>query len=307
MVDKIKCFVCTGLSASGKSSIAEALAKFHNADLVSSDAIRGELSFVEDQSRNGEVFNIFHKRIRDGLNAGRSVVCDATNITIKSRKQIIDIAKRIPNVEIVCVLMATPYLTCVERDRKRSRSVGEEILRRQLMKFQIPFYEEGFDDIVVVRTMPQSYDTGGWLGDIREQMESFDQKNPHHKYLLGEHSDRVFYKFSEIEAYLKYSHGALFHDIGKLKTQTIDENGVAHYFNHENVGAYDYFIYKFYSNDYVTKRYRDTMLNDTFLINYHMMPFTWKVNKTINKYKKIFGEEKTEMLIYFNELDRSCS
>jgi predicted kinase len=305
-MNKQTCYILVGLSASGKSSVAEALAKFHNADLVSSDVIRGELSFVEDQSRNEEVFNIFHKRIRDGLNAGRSVIADATNITIKSRKQIIDIAKRIPNVEIVCVLMATPWETCVERDKKRNRSVSEEVLRRQLMKFQIPFYEEGFDDIVVVRTMPQDYDTGGWLGDIREQMENFDQKNPHHEHLLGEHCDRVFYKFSEIEAYLKYSHGALFHDMGKLKTQTIDDKGVAHYYNHENVGAYRYFIDRAYDNNCFSIRGR-ALLDNTFLINYHMMPFTWKEPKTVEKYKKIFGEEKTEMLIYFNECDRSCS
>ena len=140
-MNKQTCYILVGLSASGKSSITEALVKFHNGVLVSSDAIRGELSFIEDQSRNEEVFNIFHKRIRDGLNEGSSVVADATNITIKSRKQIIDIAKRIPNVEIVCVLMATPYLTCVERDKKRTRSVGEEVLRKQLMKFQILYHE----------------------------------------------------------------------------------------------------------------------------------------------------------------------
>ena len=56
-MSKQTCYLCIGLSASGKSSIAETLAKFHNADLVSSDAIRSELSFVEDQSRNEEVFN----------------------------------------------------------------------------------------------------------------------------------------------------------------------------------------------------------------------------------------------------------
>ena len=300
-------YLMVGLSASGKSSIAEALTKFHNADLVSSDAIRGELSFVEDQSQNEEVFKIFHKRIRDGLNAGHSVIADATNITIKSRKQIIDIAKRIPNVEIVCVLMATPYFTCVERDRKRSRSVGEKVIEKQFKRFQIPFYEEGFDDIVIVRTMPSYYNTSRTLEALRYIMETFDQMNPYHKYSLGEHSDRVFYKFSEVPAYINYSHGALFHDLGKLDTRTIDENGVAHYYNHENVGAYQYLILKFYSDDYVTnKKYKDTMLNDTFLINYHMMPFAWKEPKTVEKYKKIFGEEKTEMLIFFNECDRSC-
>ncbi len=306
-MNKQTCYLCVGLSASGKSSIAEALAKFHNAVLVSSDAIRSELSFAEDQSRNEEVFKIFHRRIRDGLNAGKSIIADATNITLKSRKQIIDIAKRIPNVEIVCVLMATSYLTCVERDRKRSRSVGEKVIEKQLKKFQIPFYEEGFDDIVIVRTMPSSFNTSRALEALRYMMEIFDQMNPYHKYSLGEHSDRVFYKFSEVPAYINYSHGALFHDLGKLDTRTIDENGVAHYYNHENIGAYQYFILKFYSDDYVTnKRYKDTMLNDAFLINYHMMPFSWKEPKTVEKYKKIFGEDKTEMLIFFNECDRSC-
>ena len=304
MTDKITCYICTGLSASGKSTIGKALAKFHDITYISSDEIRAEISTYEDQSHNEEVFKIFHKRIRDSLNNGIGCVCDATNITIKSRKQIIDIAKRIPNVEIVGVLMATPFEACIARDTGREHEVGLKVLEKQYKKFQIPFYEEGFDDIVIIRTMPQSYDTGGWLGNLREEMENFDQKNPHHKYTLGEHSDRVFYRFSEIEAYLKYSHGALFHDIGKLKTQTFDENGVAHYYCHENVGAYDYFIYKFYSNDYAT-RYKHVVLDDAFLINYHMMPFTWKMNKTVNKYKKLFGEEKTEMLIFFNECDRS--
>ena len=305
-MSKQTCYILVGLSASGKSSIAETLANFHNADLVSSDAIRGELSFEEDQSRNEEVFKIFHKRIRDSLNAGHSVIADATNITIKSRKQIIDIAKRIPNVEIVCALIATPWATCVERDKKRSRSVGKEVIEKQLKRFQIPFYEEGFDDIVIVKTMPPIFHTNGILETRRKEMDNFNQKNPHHKYSLGKHSDKVFYKFSEVNAYINYSHGALFHDLGKLYTRTIDENGIAHYYNHENIGAYRYLILKFYSDDYVTnKKYKDTMLNDTFLINYHMMPFNWKEPKTVEKYKKLFGEEKTEMLIFFNECDRS--
>lgn len=303
-----KLFILCGISSSGKSTIGKAINKFYNGNYISTDEIRAELSYCEDQSRNNEVFKIFHKRIRDSLNADIVTTADATNITIKSRKQIIDIAKRIPNVEIVCVLMATPYLTCVERDKKRKRSVGREVIEKQLRKFQIPFYEEGFDDIVVVRTMPSYYNTLQTLELLLYMMGSFDQMNPHHKYSLGEHSNKVFYKFSEVSAYINYSHGALFHDLGKLDTRTIDENGIAHYYNHENVGVYEYFILRFYSNDYVTnKEYKNTMLNDTFLINYHMMPFTWKMNKTVEKYKKIFGEDKAEMLIYFNECDRSCS
>lgn len=298
-----KLFILCGISGSGKSTMGKTINKFYNGNYISSDEIRAELSYCEDQSRNDEVFKIFHKRIRDSLNADIITTADATNLTIKSRRQIIDIAKRIPNVEIVCVLMATPYGACIRRDLARERTVGERVLRKQLRKFQVPFYEEGFDDIVVIRTMSSAYDTSYELNDVmRIIMNNFDQKNPYHKYSLGEHSDKVFYKFREIDAYLKYSHGALFHDLGKLDTQIIDENGIAHYYNHENVGAYYYIIYEFYSDDYD----KDAMLDNAFLINYHMMPFSWKEPKTVEKYKKIFGEEKTEMLIFFNECDRSC-
>ena len=305
-MSKQTCYLCVGISGSGKSSIAEALAKFHNAVLVSSDTIRGELSFVEDQSRNEEVFNIFHKRIRDGLNEGSSVIADATNLTLKSRRQIIDIAKRIPNVEIVCVLIATPWGTCIERDKKRNRSVGEEVLRKQLRKFQIPFYEEGFDDIVVVKTMPPIFHTNGILLDMEKAMDDFDQKNPHHKHDLLGHCVLTFNEFERVYKAEKcdYWDGAFYHDLGKLETQTIDENGIAHYYNHENVGAYRYFINRAYDN---SKFKGKALLDSTFLINYHMMPFTWKEPKTLEKYKKVFGEETTEMLIYFNERDRSCS
>ena len=297
-------YLMVGLSASSKSTMAETLAKFHNAVLVSSDAIRGELSFVEDQSRNEEVFKIFHQRIRNGLNAGKSVIADVTNLTMKSRKQIIDIAKRIPNVEIVCVLMATPYLTCVDRDKKRSRSVGKEVLEKQLKRFQIPFYEEGFDDIIIVKTMPQSYSTNGYLTNALDKMYKFDQETPYHKHDLFVHSSNVVHQFTNNDIYMDLYDGALLHDLGKLTTKTFDDTGVAHYYNHENIGAYEYFIGRMYEDPHW---YADDILNNTFLINYHMLPFTWKEPKTVEKYKKIFGEEKTEMLIYFNECDRSCS
>ena len=294
-------YLMVGLSASGKSTLAQSLAKFHNADLVSSDSIRGELSFVEDQSRNEEVFKIFHKRIRDGLNEGRSVIADATNITIKSRKQIIDIAKRIPNVEIVCVLMATPYEGCIARDCGREHEVGDAVIVKQLKKFQIPFYEEGFDDIVIVKTMPQSYSTNGYLTNAIHKMENFDQETPYHKHNLLMHSLRAVHKFTVDNIYIDLYDGALLHDLGKLTTKTFDNTGVAHYYSHENVGAYEYFIGRMYEDPYW---YTDDILNNTFLVNYHMMPFSWKEPKTVEKYKKIFGEEKTEMLISFNECDR---
>lgn len=65
--------VMVGLSASGKSSYAKELEKENptNTIVISSDAIREEIcGSVEDQSKNGEVFRIFHERIRRNLENG---------------------------------------------------------------------------------------------------------------------------------------------------------------------------------------------------------------------------------------------
>ena len=65
MNKKPKLFLMVGLSASGKSTIAKGLAEDYKAVIVSSDAIREEIcGNVSDQSKNEEVFKIFHKRIR---------------------------------------------------------------------------------------------------------------------------------------------------------------------------------------------------------------------------------------------------
>lgn len=49
----------------------------------------------------------------------------------------------------------------------------------------------------------------------------------------------------------------------------------------------------------------DFLLDCCFLINYHMMPFNWNTEKTKNKWKNIFGEEKYNMLLRFHECDKA--
>ena len=85
-----------GLSGSGKSSIAKDLAVKYHAEIVSSDAIREELfGSCQNQSDNEKVFNIFNKRIRESLNKNKNVIADATNITIKSRRAIVEYVRKL--------------------------------------------------------------------------------------------------------------------------------------------------------------------------------------------------------------------
>lgn len=90
-MNKPTLWVMCGLSGSGKSTIAKKLAQEHeNTVIVSSDQIREELTGdYENQDRNDEVFQVFHKRIRENLENNKNVIADATNLTMKSRRAIL--------------------------------------------------------------------------------------------------------------------------------------------------------------------------------------------------------------------------
>jgi predicted kinase len=306
-MNKPKLFIMIGLSAAGKSTIAKELAKDYEAVIVSSDSIRKEIcGNVSDQSKNEEVFKLFHKRIRKYLHEKRNVIADATNITMKSRRAIINNVKKM-DIEIIAYIVPKKIEDCIKDNVEREYIVQEEVIYKQMKRFQIPFLEEGFDKIIV---HDFNYDLRYKLYplEIIEKMTGFDQKNPHHNMYLEDHCDFTYNKFSDLaHPYDVYKSGFLLgakiHDFGKLCTQTIDENGIAHYFGHENVGSYCvlttlYNPFEEYNTDVF-------LLDCCFLINYHMMPFNWNTEKTKNKWKNIFGEEKYNMLLKFHECDKA--
>lgn len=309
-MNKPKLYIMTGLSGSGKSTIAQKLAEENpNTVIVSSDAIREELTGkVEDQTKNEEVFKIFHNRIRKNLENKKNVIAYATNITMKSRRAIMMKVNGL-DIEKICCLIPKPYEQCKIDNKDRLHPVPDEVLDKQIMRFQVPFYEENFDKIIVYRD-------DSWN---KYQMDSikmffamwgFDQKTPYHNMTLDNHCLNAYNLFCnkiphktllKLEYVNGYAMGAKLHDFGKIMVQTFDENGVAHYYSHENTGSF--FIL---SQMVKPPVWTDDMLLDCcFLINYHMMPFNWTSNKAKERWKKRFGEYKYQMLLDFNECDRA--
>lgn len=281
--------VMCGLSGSGKTSCAELEAEEWGYEIVSSDNIRAELGDVNDQSQNNKVFQIFYQRIKDHLNACHHVIADATFLTIKERRRILEEVKDIKCYKS-CYIMATPFDECLKNNKSRDRQVPESVIYRQRAKFQVPFEEEGWDDIDI-KYYKSRMDV---LDVLLRRMTRFDQKNPHHQNSLLVHSVKVAEKFAKDE----YDFwNALLHDYGKLFTQTFDENEVAHYYNHESVGAYELLI------NYAALTY-DMYQSALFLTNYHMLPFGWKTDKAKEKWRRIFGDEKFQMLMDFHECDK---
>ena len=296
MMDKPTLWVMVGLSGSGKSSVAKEIAENNsNTMIVSSDSIREELTGdYGDQKNNKEVFKVFHKRIREALENNTNVIADATNITMRSRRAIIENIKGI-ECRKIAYLILKPFDQCKIDNLNRQHPVPGEVLDKQIRKFQIPFYEEGWS---FIKRRDFLRDGEITILDISLKMKNFDQKNPHHTMSLLDHSDCTYKLFADKEYPMSFQLGALLHDVGKLYCQTFDELGVAHYFDHNSIGSYLILtsLDEFYHYD---------ILDTCFLINYHMMPFSWTTEKSKKRWKKRFGEYKYQMLIDFHECDKA--
>ena len=296
-----KLFVIIGLPGSGKSFEARKIAEEETAIIVSSDAIRKEINGDEnDQNNGGKVFEIAKKRLKEALTEGRNVIMDSTNISCKRRIALLEEMKKYAT-ESIAVLMATPFEMCVERQNLRERKVDVEVITRMYHNFQVPYYYEGWNKIEVV--YPGRHWTDRCSKNIIDlitgcgELFDFDQKNPHHQMTLGWHMNACYEYVRHRSDDVSLCEAALFHDIGKIKTQTFDTNGVAHYYQHHCVSGYDsLFEFGFCFND-------DERLLRAAYIQWHMGPYFWKEEKTQKKYKNLLGDEFYNNLMLLHEGD----
>lgn len=289
-------FVMIGVSGSGKSTLAEKIHRETNTVLLSSDAIRAELFNDETyQGNNGLVFQTLFERLDSCVKSNKDVIVDATFLSRKDRKRFKQYKNK-KNISIAYLVMATDYETCVKNDSQRNRTVGEEVIQKQIKKFEFPLESE-YDEFYVF-TKPSEY-----LMHINEKKEHlclfelmekhnkgevrFDINNPHHKRYLFGHMQAAFRYGLTHNFPWEVRIAALLHDIGFVYTRQNDELGISHYYNHANVSAY-------------------ILLTETTLpykvialVNYHMIPYQKDVDGI-----KIFGEEFWNELLMLNECDK---
>jgi predicted kinase len=141
-----------GLPGSGKSSWF----KRHNIRPLSSDLLR-QLLFddAEEQRFQDLVFANLRSMLKARLIARRPMnYVDATNLTPHDRRNWIKLAKDF-GYDVQGVFFDVPVEVCLERNRKRSRTVGEDVMRRMAGKLRPPTFDEGFSKITVVRVKKQ--------------------------------------------------------------------------------------------------------------------------------------------------------
>ncbi len=247
----MKFLMLIGLPGSGKSAYATRRARDDfrlnkNVKYISSDAIRGELYGNEaDQSNPAKVFDTMYKRTVAALKDGCDVIYDATNISRKRRR---DLLSRLPSSteKFACVIWAR-YETCIERDSHRERTVGQAVIKRMLLAFQPPYYDEGWKRIEFkMNDKPYTMsELEGWL--------SVRNDNPHHSGTVGDHTRRVVREVTKRTSGREFDFNvcssptmaiaAYLHDIGKGFVKSFadcrgNETEIAHFYGHHNVGSY---------------------------------------------------------------------
>ena len=291
-----------GLPGSGKSTYIEKYYSYYH--VHSSDAIREELSGdVNNQDINKQVFSTLHKRVKEDLVAGYNVVYDATNISWKRRKAFLQELKNI-NCHKECVLMATPFELCVQRNNERDRVVPYFVIERMYKNFDIPWYNEGWDSIVIAYANSDAMaQYGDWSRFVVDHLD-FAQDSKWHTETLGDHCLKTLQYVETREDdltpgnILETKIAAALHDCGKpfckaFKDSRGEPSEFAHYYNHENVGAYNSLFYG--KEDGV-----DSLLVAA-LIRYHMVLHFFKDWKprTVEKYENEFVEHEYLQLIKF--------
>lgn len=144
-----------GLPGSGKSSWF----KRHGIQPLSSDLLRALLfDDAQEQRFQDLVFSNLRSMLKARLIARRPLnYLDATNLTPHERHNWIKLAKDY-GYEVQAVFFDVPLDVCLDRNRRRQRTVDEGAMQRMSSKLRPPMFDEGFSKITVVRVKKKDGD-----------------------------------------------------------------------------------------------------------------------------------------------------
>ena len=137
-----------GLPGSGKTTWF----KRRGVTPLSSDMLRSILfDDITEQRYQGLVFSTLRSLLRARLIAKMPWnYVDATNLSPHERRQWIKMARSF-GYEVQAVFFDVPLEVCLERNRRRERTVNDEVMHKMAERLRPPNFKEGFAKITVVR------------------------------------------------------------------------------------------------------------------------------------------------------------
>jgi len=321
-----------GIAGSGKSTVAEELMEERD-DIVylSSDLLRIELlGDVNNQESNGDVFDEMRKRTQQALKDGKHVIYDATNVSRKKRRGLL---QQLPkDVEKVACYVSTEYKDIVEQNNNRERVVPQHVIDKMYKTMQIPIYSEGWDKIVFFHhdnitnsQLPKQFTDAIRAGVLfnregyaimpflAEYFSEFfgvydlAQDSKYHSFSVSRHIYYVYkhvldnYESTDREDMEVMLWTALLHDVGKAFCKSFvnrkgEETRYANFIGHEYVGSQMavHFLHKLNFEDEFIHRVAT-------LVQFHMYLLDEKANR--EKLKGYVGEEMFKKLEFLRDAD----
>lgn len=136
-----------GLPASGKTSFLKPLAERQNAVYVCPDETRLLLTGdANNQSVNGEVWDIARYTIGHALYNCDDVILDATNAKFEDRISVIEHCRQQATM-VIGLWFMTPLEECLRRNSQRDRQVPVHAIERmdRWLSHRPPHEKDGFD------------------------------------------------------------------------------------------------------------------------------------------------------------------
>ena len=147
-------YLLCGPAASGKSTWCKQHIK-PGETYISRDEIRFSMLKSNDSyfEYENQVFNQFIQDINRELAAGHNVYADATHLNWKSRNKTLQHIIGKDTIQIVPIVMNTPFYLCLERNAKRSgrQRVPDVEMSKMFNRFTFPTQDNfNYDDIIFV-------------------------------------------------------------------------------------------------------------------------------------------------------------
>ena len=143
--------VLCGPAGTGKSTFAAQ--RFPTTTIVSSDRCRGMICDDENsQAVNKDAFDLFYFILRKRMLNGYFCVADSAALLPAARRELRDLSRHYGYYGCLLILN-TPLEICLQRDRQRTRQVGESVIHYHAGLFAQVFRDaplEGWERIRIV-------------------------------------------------------------------------------------------------------------------------------------------------------------
>lgn len=150
-----------GIPGCGKSTFSHKLAIDKQIEIVSTDRVRSENPGIKEEL----VWPMVYEMISNQLNQNNDVIFDATNITPKVRKRLVDnVLLHSQGFEMIAYYFIVDWQICVNRVRIRNNDPNElflpvEVIKGYYDKIVEPTFEEGFVEINYINEIGKIYKT----------------------------------------------------------------------------------------------------------------------------------------------------